>query len=370
MKRAEQITQALAAEISSGNWGPSGSLFITVRNLAEQYHCSLHCALDVFQNLTAKHFIRKIKKKYYITTGRAHPNTELVKFLSNHDRPIYGVLLNESSNPFYAALVNQLDSIVAASAQQLVIACCSNDPKRKEDSLTMFLEIKCKGVFNCVPIEPGQESLFKNYPLPIVTLAEEPLLKTMDAIIVDNFSAGKQVAAHLQACGCRSFAYLSEKNYVEYDQRLKGFQQQLSCDQLPPENIGVITTTDAALHAQNASHFINDLLKRQIESQQSIPLGIFCVHDLLAVEVLRLVKNNHLVKKYGLRIPQDIMIVGFDNLPVASYVIPPLTTVSYQYSSMAKMAFAVMTDALINLAHRAARYEIDSALIVRETTLK
>ena len=63
------------------------------------------------------------------------------------------------------------------------------------------------------------------------------------------------------------------------------------------------------------------------------------------------------------------MIVGFDDLPISSLVVPPLTTVSYQYSSIAEKAFEVMIDYVKNPQHTPARYEIDSSLTVRGSTL-
>ncbi|MBE6637713.1 MAG: LacI family transcriptional regulator [Ruminococcaceae bacterium] len=372
MKRAEQIFEELQSILTNGQLGPSGSYFYTVRELAAAYSCSLHCALDVFQKLTDVCLIRSIGKRCCITTGPCAANTPFAQYLSQNTRNIFGILLHDSSNPFFGSLLNHLHSIAAQQNYELIAASTNSDPQRTKTILDLFLSLNCKGVFNCTTITREQEPFFSRYPLPLVTLAEDSKLPNIDTVLVNNFSAGKHVARHLIRSGCKSFAYVTEANYLESDQRLQGFRHQLSQAGflLPNNHIGIISTLQKkGINTREASWFVTNLLNQLRQKQTPLPIGIFCVHDLLAVEVLRAVKHGQSAKHERLTIPKDVMIVGFDDLPIASMITPTLTTVSYQYSSLAKTAFQIMIDYVENPEHRCQSYEVNSSLTIRETTV-
>jgi len=370
-KRADRIYHELQAALVAGSFGPSGSFFITVRDLAKRYACSFHCALEVLQKLIQAKLIYQAGKRYYLTTGKCATGTPFDHYLANTDRQLFGVLLNNGNNPFFGTLMNHLQHIASRNGQNLIFAYGNGDPKQESNILDMFLDLKCKGVFNCVPILKQQEPRFRYYPLPIVTLAEESDLPNVDTILVDNYAAGKQVAGHLLDCGCKSFAYITEDTYVASDLRLQGFRQHLHQKQhdLPDEHIGIISTKGGAVNPRDVRGFVSNLLHKLQKTNASLPLGIFCVHDLLAVETERIIKHRNPVKYDKLIIPKDVMIVGFDDLPISSLVVPPLTTVSYQYSSIAEKAYEVMIDYVKNPQHMPSRYEVNSSLTIRESTL-
>lgn len=364
MNRAAYLYEQLQAQLLAGDFGVSGDLFPTVRTLSKEYSCSFRCAMEVIQRLWDSRLLRPMGQRYCITTGVCHPATAYGKYLSESDRTLFGVLLGDSSNPFFGALADHLRDAVYSSGGELIIASSGGDLRRERQILDMFAELKCRGVFSCVPVLPEQRELFLRYPLPVVFLAEDPHLSQIDSVLVDNRAAGKQVANHLLDCGCPSFAYITAEDHVEQDLRLQGFREQLLQRGilLPEENIGILP--GIGTDTKDFTGFVHSLLDR-MGKQANGPVGIFCEHDLLAVEVMGAVRRYRR-KKY--QIPEDIMVVGFDDLPVAPLVHPGLTTVSYRYSAIAKKAYAVMADRLANPEHRAVRLEVSSSLTVRGST--
>ena len=105
MKRADAIFDEMQKNIQAGEYGPSGSAFITVRELARKYSCSLHCALDVFDRLLDGCLILSIGKRSYVTTGPCSSRTPLGKYLSENQHDMLGILLQDSSNPFFGSLI-------------------------------------------------------------------------------------------------------------------------------------------------------------------------------------------------------------------------------------------------------------------------
>ena len=369
MKRAEQLFFEIREGLLSGQLGKNGDRFMTIRDCAKQYACSLHCALDVFSMLLNCRILRKAGKHCYITTGRCPPNSDYGKILSDSKQKLFGVLLSENSNPFFGSLIDQLQDVLRKNGMDLIIAASGGDITREQHILDMFVDLKCKGVFNCVAIQREQQKYFAYYPLPVVTLAEDSSLSDIDAVMVDNFAAGNQVAKHLLAAGCKSFAYITLDNYIESDMRLQGYRHHLASEQihLATNSIGIVSGVNDDLRTREANRFVRNLLDDTSASGDYLPLGIFCVHDLLAVEVMRIIKHSTPKKHKKLHIPEDVKIVGFDDLPLASLVSIPLTPVSYPYSAMAGKAFAVMMDHLQNPNHQSKCYEIQSSLVIRES---
>lgn len=370
LKRAERLFLQICNSILSGELGKNGDRFMTVRDFAKQNACSLHCALDVFQWLLDCRILRKAGKNCYITIGRCSPKSAYGKILSNSGRNLFGVLLNENSNPFFGSLIDQLQAALRKNGMDMITATSGGDVDRERHVLDLFVELKCRGVFNCVAIRKEQQDFFSYYPLPVVTLAENGNLLCGDSIVVDNFASGKQVAQHLLATGCSSFAYLTLDNYIETDMRLQGYCQHLASRQvtLDGHHIGVVSSTSDDLRMREINQFVHYLLDEINTSDSSLPLGIFCVHDLLAVEVMRIIKHVTLNKQRKLQIPEDVRIVGFDDLPIASLVSTPITSVSYPYAAMAAKACDVMMDYLNNPEHSPKCYEIQSSLIIRKSS--
>ena len=104
---------------------------------------------------------------------------------------------------------------------------------------------------------------------------------------------------------------------------------------------------------------ILNLLERKRRSR----LGLFCYHDLFAIRALGL------CHQLGLRVPADVAIAGFDDLPAAAETWPPLTSVSYPVRDMARLAFETLYARIKfgRLGGGVCRY-LDSKLIVREST--
>lgn len=359
-KREDTLFSQIFDGLLNGQFGKAGDQFMTVRDLAKEYNCSLHCALSVLHRLLERRILRKSGKRCYITTGRCMPGSAYEKTLTETQHQVFGILLSDNSNPFFGALTDRLQEVLRKNNAELIVAS-SSDPHQRLQILDLFVELKCRGVFNCVAIKDEQKEFYRFYPLPIVTMAEDCFPQNIDSVLVDNYAAGTQVAAHLLEGGCRSFVYITLDDYMATDMRLQGFRKHLASMQvdLDEENIGVVSGVDEALRKRGVRNFLGKLLA----NTTALPLGVFCVHDLLAVEVMRFIKSNS-EKRFG----EDVKVVGFDDLPITSMVSTPITTVSYPYSAMASKSVEIMQALLQDPLRKPNRYEIPFALIIRQSS--
>ncbi|MDQ1121060.1 MULTISPECIES: LacI family DNA-binding transcriptional regulator [Pseudoxanthomonas] len=167
----------------------------------------------------------------------------------------------------------------------------------------------------------------------------------------DNRRGGELATAHLIEAGRRRIAFLGDEQLPEVAPRFAGYRAML-------EQHGLVF--DPRLHAR--SHFVSEdayRLTRAMLKKADPPDGVFAASDLIALGAIRALAEA------GLRVPQDVSLVGFDDLPLASYSQPPLTTVRQDLTLAARH----MVDRLLALVDggTADSLEMPVQLVVRES---
>ncbi len=353
--RAQELFALLKNEIEKSTYGASGDAFLTARELAARYAVSLETALGAMHALAESGYLILEGKRYYIATGFASLRTPYGKILRERRQRILGLEINRIDNPFFASLADHLNREARRNGYALIVQSARQNSVAEQMDLRLFLEMNVSGVFTCTDIHTDIGSVYRNYPLPVVVLGRNIQLPNCDSVSVGNHVSGAQVAAHLIGVGCNSFAYLGLCDYLDRDPRLHGFAAHLEQNghslfaTVPVENAG-----DATLHTRI----------RNLVATAPKPLGLFCYHDLLAVEAARAIKHSRL----DVRIPNDVCIVGFDDLPITSAVTPALSTISYQYASIAERAMEHMLSYINDPNHVPTESTVASVLTVRESS--
>ncbi|MFC6440322.1 LacI family DNA-binding transcriptional regulator [Bowmanella sp. JS7-9] len=149
----------------------------------------------------------------------------------------------------------------------------------------------------------------------------------------DNYRGGFDMTRHLIGLGRRHFAFLGGASAAspEFQERFQGMTSALAQAGLDASNIpqiDAISTEEAGYEAAN------QLLDRQMKLD-----AINCASDLIAIGAIRALNER------GLRVPEDVAVVGFDDIPMASFVNPPLTTVKQN----TRLAGEVLVETLLNL---------------------
>jgi LacI family transcriptional regulator len=171
---------------------------------------------------------------------------------------------------------------------------------------------------------------------------------------VTNWEGGRSAAEHLIRLGHRTFALIGGSRTHLYSQaRLDGFRSGLQVD---PE--AVVVETDWAdwsrARARTAAARILDRPDR--------PTAIFSCSDLMAIGVYDAARER------GLRIPEDLSVVGFDDLPEAGWTTPPLTTVRQPIAELGAAAVRMLLRSGVDGAVRGPREELSTSLVERGST--
>jgi len=315
---------------------------------------------------TRKKITRIIKKYGYVPHGPARAlagkNSKIIGvFIANIrlGSEEFRVFQNVYVSPFEAAIIDYADKL---GYNVLILIINDNNDFKKIRGL-FNSKILSGGVF--LGANNNSQEIFKliesGYKITIIDQEQRKDKIEGNYIVVnsDNYNGGYIATKHLIECGHRKIAHIcGDMNKFSGLKRLEGYKKAMKEEGLPIKKEYIVNgdfTEDSGFKCAN------QLLKNKGKNEIT---GIFSSNDTMAIGAMKA------IKKMGLIIPDDISIVGYDDIRIASYVSPALTTVR---SSMMEMA-SVSTRKLVNFIENGINspefYTISTELIVRESTRK
>ncbi len=349
LPKAEQVNQELQAEILAGKFGVAGSPFMTTRSLCDYKSVSLKTAHRILNMLKDEAFLELKGNRHYISTG---PKVKQ----SYNKQKLIGFLATNLENPFFAGLARHLEYFAREAGYELMIASSNYDKDQEKEKLDLFCRMGITGILACPWGTEDNEGYYSQLPVPFVLIGRKFKNRSADAVMVNNQMAAQSVAAHFIKQGFKHFAYIGPSG-VARDARLAGFRSELMTQGLniDPNSILQLDNVSPEQDLSKISKLIKTINKHRT--------AIFCFHDLFAVRALKV------CNQLGIKVPENIAIAGFDNLPVASEVYPALTSVSYPIRDMARIALeTLIAKQNENYSEEGVTRYLESRLIIRQSS--
>jgi LacI family transcriptional regulator len=266
--------------------------------------------------------------------------------LSSRRSGTLGLLLPDAANPFFADLARRIEDLAFGRGYTVLIGNAAEDRAREARHLEAFLAHRVDGVIACLA------DVAAPLPPPIAQLGERVVLVDRvpagwsgRSVAVDNRRGGRLAAERLTGIGRRRLAVLSgPAGFTHVAHRVGGFTGALppGCDC----DVAVAPSFDYASGRAVMAELLRDVR----------PDGVFCCSDALAIGALAAIAQA------GRRAPDDVAVVGYDDIAQAAVTVPPLTTVGQPTEAMAEQALALLLD------HRAPPAPpLQPRLVVRES---
>jgi len=238
-----------------------------------------------------------------------------------------GMLLTASSNPFYAEVVRGVENSCYERGYSLILCNTEGDEERMNRSLETLMQKRVDGLLlMCTETHLPSAEILNRYPsVPMVMMDWAPFEGRGD-IIQDNALLGGEMATrHLIERGYRRIACIAgPQDKTPARLRLEGFHQAMAAHGLTvPEGYVV----DGDFEFQGGFNAMTQLL-----ALEPVPEAVFTSNDAMAVGVY------HALYQAGLKVPQDIAVMGYDNIELARYLTPPLTTVHQPKDELGELA--------------------------------
>ncbi|MGD1218453.1 MULTISPECIES: LacI family DNA-binding transcriptional regulator [Streptomyces] len=271
---------------------------------------------------------------------------------------IMALALPELGNPYFAELATE---IIDAAAEHEYTVLLDHTRGRRDQEILVSQGFRTRVIDGLIlsPIELEAEDLSERAEaVPLVLLGEREYPLPYDHIAIDNVAAARQAMRHLISLGRRDIAFLGARRGRSQPAhlRLRGWREELDAAGLvaDPRLVGA---TDGWGHADGAA-----AMARILDAGHQ-PDAVFAYNDLIALGAMRVLSER------GLRIPQDVAVVGFDNVIEGRYGAITLTSVSPDKATIARMAVEAVLARLGGEQHEARRVHAGYSLVCRESTL-
>ncbi len=287
------------------------------------------------------------------------PNTHARSLVSGRSR-ILGIIVENITNPFFPELIQSFEEIAVAHGYEILVSSSNSDPVTLTACVRRMLERKVEGVavLTFGEEEPVLDQL-AHHDIPIV-LAEFRLDSPKTSTILLDYSTGIRSAIdHLVDLGHRRIAFLAGPHKLHSAvTRENDFRAAMQSLAMPVDKKWVIEC-DHTLKG-GVSGFA------QLQALQSRPTAVVCSNDMTAIGVLRAAYMD------GLRVPQDLSVVGLDDIDFAEFTLPPLTTIRLSRADLARAAFEALRQQAENPRDPKMQREflVSTSLVLRGSTAK
>ena len=285
------------------------------------------------------------------------PNTQARALVSGRSR-ILGLIVSEITNPFFPELIQQFEDIAVESGYEILIGSTNYDQQRTASVVRRMIERKVDGiaVMTFGIATPVLEELAAR-EMPLVFIDTAPNKSNACVLKVDYQAGIHQAVQHLAALGHRRIAFISgplsqQSAAARRDAFLKAMAEIGA--KVPADDIVEGTHT-----LEGGMESMSTLLKKKTR-----PTAVMCSNDMTAIGVL------HELYGRNLRVPDDISVIGFDDIHIAGFTLPPLTTIQMACSDIARSAIEALRSRVEPQDTKPAPEEwvIPTRLIVRQTT--
>jgi LacI family transcriptional regulator len=237
-----------------------------------------------------------------------------------------GLIVTDIENPYFPELVRAIEDAARAEGYAVLLCNASNDPEREAGYLDLLVERRVDGiVIAASALGAHHREWLAQAPLPVVLVNTVARGIAMPAVTSDNRAGGRQAIDHLLGLGHRRIGHLTAPRNLDAPERLAGARAAMAAARSTRESLVVVAGDPGVAGGEEA---MGDLLDRAADVT-----AVFAYNDLMAIGAMRAIRAR------GRRVPQDISVVGFDDVALAAYVDPPLTTIVQSTAEMGRWAF-------------------------------
>jgi LacI family transcriptional regulator len=285
------------------------------------------------------------------------PNTQARALVSGRSRML-GLIVSEITNPFFPELVQEFENLAVAHGYEVLIGSTSYDAARTESLIRRMLQRNVDGVaVMTFGVEQELVERLVEREFPLVFVDAGPDLPNIRVLKVDYGEGIRQAVQHLAALGHRSIAFISgplrlHSAVARRDVFLKSMLE-LGLTVPPQHLVEGDHTMEGGIPAME-----------RLAALSELPTAVLCSNDMTAIGVLHaLYRTTH-------SIPQDVSVVGFDDIRLAQFMLPPLTTVQMSCKALATAAIEALRAGIERDHPQAGKKEwaIPTQLVVRQST--
>lgn len=260
-----------------------------------------------------------------------------------------GVLLPEVHGEFFSEVIRGIDVAARGRGYHILVSGSHSDAEEMS-AMLLALRGRVDGLIVMSPdlgLGPISRALAPDTPVALLNCAASG----RRTIRIDNYNGARGMTGHLLSLGHRRIAFITgPARNADAAERLRGYRETLGSQNAPIEIDGDFTEDSGYRGVPS----ILDMAPR--------PTAIFAANDAMAIGALLALREAHV------RVPEDMALAGFDDIPMARYLTPPLTTVRVETAEMGRRAVDYLVNTLETGGNGSRKHDlIATTLVVRES---
>lgn len=282
--------------------------------------------------------------------------TTLTRTLRRNESKTIVTIVPDICDPYFSDILRGIEDAAVENGYVILVGDSSQQQKREQSFVNLVYTKQVDGMVllgSDLPFNASRQEQ-KNLP-PLVMACEYAPELELPTVHIDNLTAAFEAVNYLTKLGHKRVAELSGPESSSLCQfRHQGYQQAL-------RRAG-IAMNNAYIHYGNFTFEAGAAAITQLLSLSSPPTAVFCHNDIMAIGA------TQKAKQMGFRVPQDISIMGFDDIEFSQYCDPPLTTISQPRYEIGRQSMLMLLELLKGNDVRSGSRLLESSLVVREST--
>ena len=267
-----------------------------------------------------------------------------------------GLVLPDSANPFFAEISRSIEDEAFKKGYSVFLCNTELDTQRELFYVDVLSKKQVDGiVFVAAGDQADSLEFLVGRNMPVVMIDREVPSVEVDAVLTDNQLGGYLATRHLLELGHQRIACISGPSSITPSaERMIGYRKALEEAGLPYDEKLILR---GDYHAQSGMEITHSILKMNPR-----PTAIFALNDLMALGALRAAAED------GCTVPGDLAVVGYDDLEIARFTNPPLTTIAQPKKEIGVKAIELLVDRISRKDRSPSRLVLPPELIVRRST--
>ncbi|WP_229768044.1 substrate-binding domain-containing protein, partial [Vibrio cholerae] len=283
----------------------------------------------------------------------------LARSLKMNRTKTIGMLVTTSTNPFFGEVVKGVERSCYHQGYNLILCNTEGDNQRMKASINTLLQKRVDGLLlMCSTLEGERLDVFDRYPdIPIVVMDWGPILFASDKIQDNSLQGGYMAAKHLIECGHKEIGCITGPLIRHQAQmRYEGYKRALA-------EAGIAINPDWIVESDFECEGGYQAFEK-LYQRGKLPSALFVSNDMMAMGVIQAASQR------GLRVPDDLSLIGYDDVHIAKFMTPALTTIHQPKYRLGKAAVDTLLYRLENPDTTAQVVQLEPTLVVRNSVRK
>ncbi len=267
------------------------------------------------------------------------------------------VVVPDITSAFFSRVLRGIEHVAVQNGYQVILGDTENDTEREQEYINLLLQKQADGMVLLTARQDKTklEEISEHFPMVLACEYMDGL--NVPTVSIDNISSARKATEHLIQQGHTKIAHITGPiNVILSRDRLRGFQQAMMSHDLEIDSAYI---QEGDFTFESGYHQMLKLL-----ALETPPSAVFAFNDEMAMGAIKAVKDSHML------IPEDVAIVGFDNIKMASVIEPNLTTIDQPKYEIGKKAMELLLNLINGESLQKKKFVMKDELIVRESSSK